>query len=166
MGDGAWDCFSSLKRHGPARAILHPLSSIPHLPSSILQNLMLSDFLKLSPNITVLPIIHGSGDFAIEVRRVMLSQEFDCLAVPLPRSFQADVERAIEFLPGISAVVQEEPVDFSPEPWSDDDEQDALSLADETARAARTDGQEKGAQASRESTVGEAQDRPSVPRRL
>ena len=50
---------------------------------------MLSEFLRISPRISVLPIIHGSGDFAVEVRRVMLSTNFDCLAVPLPPSFQA-----------------------------------------------------------------------------
>ena len=91
---------------------------------------MPSEFLKISPRITVLPIIHGSGDFAIEVRRVMLSQKFDCLAVPLPPSFQTPVERAIEFLPGITAVVQP---DFRPEsatdwkeaePDDDDDERE------------------------------------------
>jgi hypothetical protein len=76
---------------------------------------MLSEFLNLSPRITVLPIIHGSGDFAVEVRRVMLSQEFDCLAVPLPVSFQYDVERAMEFLPSISVVVQAEPKEWSVE---------------------------------------------------
>lgn len=79
----------------------------------------LSSFLQLSPRITVLPIIHGSGDFAVEVRRVMLAGRFDCLAVPLPPSFQSDVERALEFLPNISAVLQEEPRDFAAE-WSPD----------------------------------------------
>ncbi|MEQ9071657.1 MAG: hypothetical protein RLO18_33285, partial [Gimesia chilikensis] len=66
-----------------------------------------SSFLKISPSISVLPLIHGSGDFAIEVRRVMLNNDFDCLAVPLPASFQEDVERAITFLPSITAVLQE-----------------------------------------------------------
>ena len=93
-----------------------------------MNNPMTSQFLQISPKITVLPIIHGSGDFAIEVRRVMLSQSFDCLAVPLPASFQNDVERAIAFLPGISAVMQEEVKHFSPSEWSpdavDDDDED------------------------------------------
>jgi hypothetical protein len=79
---------------------------------------MLSDFLQLSPRTTLLPIIHGSGDFAVEVRRVMLGRKFDCLAVPLPRSFQVDVEQAITHLPGVTAVFQEEPRRFSTEPWS------------------------------------------------
>ncbi len=79
---------------------------------------MLSDFLKISPQINALPIIHGSGDFAIEVRRTMLSHEFDCLAVPLPPSFQHDVERAIEFLPSISVVLQQQPRTFPAELWS------------------------------------------------
>jgi len=79
---------------------------------------MPSDVLHISPKVTLLPIIHGSGDFAIEVRRVMLSRRYDCLAVPLPPSFQRDVERAIEFLPGISAVVQAEPRQFAETDWS------------------------------------------------
>lgn len=69
---------------------------------------MISNFLKISPQITVLPIIHGSGDFALEVRRMMLTHKFDCLAVPLPRSFQDDVEHAIGFLPQITLVTQSE----------------------------------------------------------
>ncbi len=69
-------------------------------------------FLHLSPRISVLPVIHGSGDFAVEVRRVMLSEDFDCLAVPLPGSFQEDVERAIAFLPSVTAVLQEETKSF------------------------------------------------------
>jgi len=85
---------------------------------------MLSEFLRISPRISVLPIIHGSGDFAVEVRRVMLAQQFDCLAVPLPASFQEPVERAIDHLPGISAVLQEEPRRFGAEGWSDSDDDD------------------------------------------
>ena len=75
---------------------------------------MLSDFLKISPRVTVLPIIHGSGDCALEVRRVMLEQKFDCLAVPLPPSFQHDVERAIEYLPAVTVVAPPKPVSARP----------------------------------------------------
>lgn len=64
------------------------------------------DFLTISPRIRVLPIIHGSGDFAIRVREELLAREYDCLAVPLPPSFQDEVEEAVECLPGISVVVQ------------------------------------------------------------
>ena len=58
---------------------------------------MPSPVLQLSSRISVLPVIHGSGDFAVEARRLLLSEQFDCLAVPLPESFQESVERAIEF---------------------------------------------------------------------
>jgi len=85
---------------------------------------MSEEFLQISPRISVLPIIHGSGDFAIEVRRLMLSRSFDCLAVPLPESFQADVERAIDFLPGVSAVIQEETNPFKTESWSAESDDD------------------------------------------
>jgi hypothetical protein len=49
--------------------------------------------LELGPRVTVLPVVHGSGDFAWEVRRLMELHEFDCLAVPLPGEFQAAVEQ-------------------------------------------------------------------------
>jgi len=64
------------------------------------------DFLTISPRIRVMPIIHGSGDFAIQVRDELLSRPYDCVAVPLPPSFQDDVEAAVEQLPVISVVVQ------------------------------------------------------------
>ncbi|MEK6258714.1 MAG: hypothetical protein AABP62_08840 [Planctomycetota bacterium] len=83
-----------------------------------------SPVLQFSDRVYSLPVIHGSGDFAIEVRRVMLSQRFDCLAVPLPPSFQHDVERAIPFLPSISLVMQEEPPEISAAEWTGDDEDD------------------------------------------
>lgn len=76
--------------------------------------------LQLSPRITVLPIIHGSGDFAVEVRRVMLNSKFDCLAVPLPESFQRDVERAIEELPGVAVVVQREETSYTTGEWREE----------------------------------------------
>src|SRR5207302_11117325 len=81
---------------------------------------MYSEFLTISPRIAVLPVIHGSGDCAVEVRRVMLDQTFDCLAVPLPPSFQRDVERAIGHLPAITVVTQAEPNRFLSTDWDPD----------------------------------------------
>ncbi len=94
---------------------------------------MPSEFLRISPRISVLPIIHGSGDFSVEVRRVMLNNAFDCLAVPLPPSFQADVEEAIGHLPRISAVVQEEPRSFSGPDWTGSDSDECEDFDDERA---------------------------------
>ena len=74
--------------------------------------------LQFSDKIWCLPNIHGSGDFAIEVRRMMLSDHFDCLAVPLPPSFQHDVERAIEFLPNVSFVIQPETPPVTSREWT------------------------------------------------
>ena len=62
--------------------------------------------LKIGPNVTALPVVHGSADFAWEVRRLMSQERFDCLAVPLPGSFQAPVQQAILDLPTPSLVVQ------------------------------------------------------------
>ena len=64
------------------------------------------DFLRIGPRVRVLPIVHGSGDCAIRVREELLARPYDCVAVPLPPSFQEDVEAAVERLPAISAVVQ------------------------------------------------------------
>ena len=65
-----------------------------------------ADFLRLSDRIRLLPIVHGSGDFAVRVRAEMLERTPDCLAVPLPPSFQEPVEAAVSRLPAISAVLQ------------------------------------------------------------
>ena len=81
------------------------------------------ELFRLSPRIQILPIIHGSGDFAVEVRRVLLSNKFDCLAVPLPPSFQADVEQAIEYLPAPTLVLQDQASHYDLE-WSPDDDDD------------------------------------------
>lgn len=87
---------------------------------------MVSEFLKISDRITALPVVHGSGDFAIEVRRVMLSQKFDCLAVPLPDSFREPVETAIGNLPVVTMVIQPESRQYlttwTPDAGDEDDE--------------------------------------------
>ena len=83
------------------------------------------DIFRISPRIQILPIIHGSGDFAVEVRRILLAEKFDCLAVPLPPSFQQDVERAIRFLPNPTMVVQEASLGYT-NSWRPEHEQDAL----------------------------------------
>src|SRR5258708_6531068 len=64
------------------------------------------DFLRISPRIRVLPIIHGSGDSAVRVRAEELDRSPDCLAVPRPPSFQEEVESAVPRLPVVSVVVQ------------------------------------------------------------
>src|SRR4051794_33453295 len=64
------------------------------------------DFLKIGPRVRALPIVHGSGDFAIRVREELLARPYDCVAVPLPPSFQEEVEAAVERLPTVSVVVQ------------------------------------------------------------
>ena len=46
------------------------------------------NILQLSNAITLLPVIHGSGDFALEVRRRILTGTYDCVAIPLPTDFE------------------------------------------------------------------------------
>lgn len=64
------------------------------------------ELLRIGPKIAMLPVIHGSGQFALIVRRWMLEQSFDCVAVPLPESFREPVEAAVLELPRPSIVVQ------------------------------------------------------------
>jgi hypothetical protein len=91
-----------------------------------------SDVLKLGRHITVLPVVHGSGDFAVEVRRLMLSQSFDCVAVPLPPSFRIEVETAVQWLPNVSVVLQRDPqTEFSGTDEYTPDEQDDVDEGDE-----------------------------------
>jgi hypothetical protein len=83
-----------------------------------LHSIMQLNSLRLSPRITCLPVIHGSGDFALAVRRLLLEQSFDLVTVPLPPSFQADVERGIDWLPRPTIVTQAEAVDPFSSHWS------------------------------------------------
>ncbi|NOY53707.1 MAG: hypothetical protein GXP58_08815 [Deltaproteobacteria bacterium] len=64
---------------------------------------------RLSPSLTLLPVIHESGDYALTVREMILDGDYDCLAVALPPSFAEGVLRGIDHLPEISVVVQREP---------------------------------------------------------
>ena len=102
---------------------------------------MIDPLLEIGPHVTALPVVHGSGDFAWEIRRLMLAHEFDCLAVPLPGSFQSAVESAILHLPTPSIVVQRDRPIFqtqwqpgdSPdwEPAADDEDEDENEDEDE-----------------------------------
>lgn len=73
----------------------------------------MASLLRFSERLSVLPVIHGSGDFAVAVRNQLLTREVDCLAVPLPGSFADAVQGAIDHLPAVTAVVQEEPASES-----------------------------------------------------
>ena len=80
---------------------------------------MIDELLEIGPHVTALPVVHGSGDFAWEVRRLMMKHSYDCLAVALPPSFQRATEEAILQLPTPSIVIQRDqkyltPTSFSP----------------------------------------------------
>lgn len=72
------------------------------------------ELLRLGDSIAILPVIHGSGQFALTVRRWMLEQDFDCIAVPLPESFREPTEAAILDLPRPSIIVQQPADKFDP----------------------------------------------------
>ena len=80
---------------------------------------MIHELLEIGPHVTALPIVHGRGDFAWEVRRLMMKHEFDCVAVPLPASFQTAVESAILSLPVPSVVLQRNATEYAPQ-WQPD----------------------------------------------
>ena len=87
--------------------------------------------LKIGPKITALPVVHGSGDFAWTVRQTMLAQNFDCLAVPLPESFQSNVQQAILDFPTPGIVVQK---DFVGEGWQSEELWSTESEDDESTQ--------------------------------
>ncbi len=62
--------------------------------------------LSLGNRITCLPVVHGSGDCALAVRKWLLEHACDCLAVGLPSSFKAEVLTAVEQLPTPAIVLQ------------------------------------------------------------
>ncbi len=67
-------------------------------------------FLSISDKIKVLPLIHGSGNFAQVVRQKMLNESFDCLAVCIPPSFKESVEHGVRLFPQITLAALEEDV--------------------------------------------------------
>ncbi len=68
----------------------------------------MNDVLDLNDRITLLPVLHGSGDFALEVRARIHAGDFDCVAVPLPAVFEDPVMEAVDLLPRIHIVAQRE----------------------------------------------------------
>ena len=62
---------------------------------------------KLSDRITCLPVVNGSGNCALAVRKWLLENSCDCLAVGLPESFRSSVLEAVEQLPTPSMVLQQ-----------------------------------------------------------
>ena len=96
---------------------------------------MIHKILKIGPHVTVIPIVHGRGDFAWEVRRQIMKHEFDCVAVPLPQSFQSSVESAILNLPTPSVVFQKDRSEYSAE-WNPEASQNEEDSQDENKMGA------------------------------
>ena len=94
----------------------------------------MNDVFKLGDKISLVPVVHASADFALEIRRILFENFFDCLAVPLPASFQEEVESAIDKLPQPTMVVQGRSKFDIPE-WSPErdreEEEDEEEMGDE-----------------------------------
>lgn len=96
---------------------------------------LVPELLRIGDSIAILPVIHGSGQFSLTVRRWLLEEQFDCVAVPLPPSFAEPVEAAVLELPKPSVVIQkparsfEQPTTWNPggDDDSDDDETETVS---------------------------------------
>ena len=65
-----------------------------------------ADPFRLTDRITLFPVLHGSGDYALAARSYLLDGDWDALAVPLPPSMRRLVEEGIEELPHPSVVLQ------------------------------------------------------------
>lgn len=82
------------------------------------------ELLRIGAKISLLPVIHGSGQFAQLVRRWMLEDQFDCVAIPLPESFRESVEAAVLELPRPSIVIQPTATNYELS-WDSDGEDQA-----------------------------------------
>ncbi|MFM8328551.1 MAG: hypothetical protein ACKN9U_27145, partial [Pirellulaceae bacterium] len=80
--------------------------------------------LRLDDGLWLLPVVHGSGDSAIAVRRWLLDHPIDCVAVPLPESFRQPVEHGVSLLPSPSIVVQR-PNRWGVSDWQPNDPDDS-----------------------------------------
>lgn len=89
----------------------------------------ISDVLRIGPHVVAAPVVHGSGDSMLAVRRLLLEESFDCVAVPLPLSFRADVLAAIRQLPNPTMVIQRQ--EQSWQPGSDSSEEFPFSESGE-----------------------------------
>jgi hypothetical protein len=60
---------------------------------------------KLTPSITLLPLLHGKAPFAAHVRALCAKDRFDCFVIDLPAVFQNEIGPAVDNLPFVSAIV-------------------------------------------------------------
>lgn len=87
--------------------------------------------LALGQRITCLPVINGSGHCALMVRKWLLENDYDCVAICLPQSFRSQVLEAINNLPTPSIVLQRCLPEFGgswdPQASENEDDRDADS---------------------------------------
>lgn len=116
------------------------------------------EVLRLSERITLVPVVHGSGDMAVAVRRLLLDRPCDLLAVPIPPSFQEAVEVAIRFLPTVGMALQREPkrwpgADEGWRPEADAEDSEATEGVDDESAGGDEDAEGEGSGRPRASYV-------------
>lgn len=61
--------------------------------------------MKLTPRITLVPILHGKAAFSTHVRNLCNAGKFDCIAIDIQQCFGAALHECVHELPLISAAV-------------------------------------------------------------
>ena len=61
--------------------------------------------MKITPDITIVPYLHGKIFFARQVRELCLKQTYNCFAVDIPSVFQDKIQDAVEKLPVIHTII-------------------------------------------------------------
>ncbi len=73
--------------------------------------------MNVCAGVTLVPVLHGRIVFARRVRELCAHNRYDCIAVDIPETFEADLGAAVDSLPVIQAVVardQSEPLFYIP----------------------------------------------------
>src|SRR5882672_8336725 len=105
-GTGAASCMRRSRGYadGARKARLSSEGKGPALAERGSPLYALGNFMGPSSRIIYAPILHGSLPFALAVREVFLRERPDCVAVELPETMEAPVERAVRRLPLLSVL--------------------------------------------------------------
>lgn len=80
------------------------------------------DVFQIGARVSCFPVIHGSGDFAVAIRRKLIDEQFTCVAIALPHSFRDAILAGIDLLPRPTIALQEQQFELGNEGDEEDDE--------------------------------------------